>query len=171
MGIPTRLKKVRNPLSQKNFGSRLGTSQSAVQSWESGRSLPGADFLNKIHSEFDIDINWLLTGEGEMYVKDRGGRQDTIQPAPSGVCESISEYSAAPPSDIKDILADAQKILTSGHQEAIDVLKREIRYLYKSIETENRIKMVEDRLKFLEDLYKDGYLPTAKEAKGYAGVK
>ena len=70
MSLGDRIKQLRllkNNISQSDFGKIIGTSQSAVQSWESNKSLPGADFLFKIKQEFGIDINWLLTGEGEQY--------------------------------------------------------------------------------------------------------
>lgn len=47
------------------FASLIGVSEANVRSYKNG-VMPKADFLEKIARSFDININWLLTGEGNM---------------------------------------------------------------------------------------------------------
>lgn len=49
-------------LNQREFASRLGTSSGGVSQIESGKTMPGGDFLLRIHREFGADVTWLLTG-------------------------------------------------------------------------------------------------------------
>ena len=69
MEIGERIKFIRGALSQKKFGDLIGADQSTVQVWEIRNNLPKGDFLQRIHEQFGVNINWLLTGEGETYVK------------------------------------------------------------------------------------------------------
>lgn len=47
------------------FASLIGVSEANVRNYKNG-VMPKADFLEKIARSFDININWLLTGEGSM---------------------------------------------------------------------------------------------------------
>lgn len=47
------------------FASLIGISEANVRNYKNG-VMPKADFLEKIARSFDININWLLTGEGNM---------------------------------------------------------------------------------------------------------
>lgn len=47
------------------FASLIGVSEANVRNYKNG-VMPKADFLEKIARSFDININWLLTGEGNM---------------------------------------------------------------------------------------------------------
>ena len=49
-------------LNQRDFATRLGISSGGVSQIESGKAMPGGDFLLKIHQEFGVDVTWLLTG-------------------------------------------------------------------------------------------------------------
>lgn len=48
------------------FASLIGVSEANVRNYKNG-VMPKADFLEKIARSFDININWLLTGEGNMF--------------------------------------------------------------------------------------------------------
>ena len=47
------------------FASLIGVIEANVRNYKNG-VMPKADFLEKIARSFDININWLLTGEGNM---------------------------------------------------------------------------------------------------------
>lgn len=75
-----------NHLTQKDFAKKISASPGNVNEWIKGRSEPGAMMLRRISEIFDIDANWLLTGEGEMKKKDY---------IPVGMCrEEYLEYNA-----------------------------------------------------------------------------
>ena len=69
LNIGERIKQVRKEqagISQDDFANLLGMSQSHLSLIESEKSLPGSYLLYRIHGTFDIDLNWLLTGNGNI---------------------------------------------------------------------------------------------------------
>lgn len=64
------LRKCRNKLglSQGNMSSQLGIAQVQYGTYERGTRKPSADILEKLVKEFNININYLLTGEGSMFI-------------------------------------------------------------------------------------------------------
>ena len=55
-------------LTATKFAELLNINASAVSHILSGRNRPGFDVLEKIANAFpDLDMNWLLTGEGNRY--------------------------------------------------------------------------------------------------------
>lgn len=63
-----RIKKIRKHfgLSQSEFGEALGVSRDAISNYELGRVIPSELFVNHLCSTFNINPDWLETGEGEM---------------------------------------------------------------------------------------------------------
>ena len=63
------------------FAKKIQVDKATVSTWESHDSFPKGDILERIHRQFGVNINWLLTGEGEAYInKDtREGEPDTAQ--------------------------------------------------------------------------------------------
>ena len=51
-------------VSQAEFASRIGVSQSYLSALERGQKEPGAGVLLAISREFGKSVDWLLTGEG-----------------------------------------------------------------------------------------------------------
>jgi len=50
-------------MTQADFASRIGVSQSYLSAVEHGRNEIGAEVLLTISQEFDKSLEWLLTGE------------------------------------------------------------------------------------------------------------
>ena len=71
MSIGKRIKVIRGDLSRPEFGQKIGVSRAAVQNYETLDHIPKGDVLQRIHNEYGVDLNWLLTGEGESYNKDK----------------------------------------------------------------------------------------------------
>lgn len=65
-----RVKEIRktNNLTMDKFGERLGVTKAAVSQWESGTNQISDQMVRSICREFDINEEWLRTGEGEMYL-------------------------------------------------------------------------------------------------------
>ena len=58
-------------LSQQDFATRLGISPASLSSIFTGRTNPTNNHVQAIHRAFpEIDISWLLFGEGMMMVSD-----------------------------------------------------------------------------------------------------
>ena len=66
-----RIKKVRKTmkLTQEQFGERIGITGSSCSTIESGKNKPSIQTIKSICREFDVNETWLLTGEGEMFLK------------------------------------------------------------------------------------------------------
>lgn len=65
-----RIKELRidHGLTQSEFGSRIGTKQTTVASWELGNRVPSDAIILSICREFNVNETWLRTGEGEKYM-------------------------------------------------------------------------------------------------------
>lgn len=63
-----RIKKVRklNDLTMEQFGSIIGITKSSVSLLESGKNSPSEQTLKLICKEFNINMDWLQTGNGDM---------------------------------------------------------------------------------------------------------
>ncbi|MBG6244770.1 DNA-binding protein [Candidatus Symbiopectobacterium sp. 'North America'] len=62
--IGLRVKQVRagSGLNQRDFAAKQGISNGGISQIESGKTVPGGDFLLRIHQEFSVDLTWLLSG-------------------------------------------------------------------------------------------------------------
>ena len=69
-----RLKKVREGLGldQKAFGIAIGVAgRDTISRWERGLGFPSADILIFMRQNYRINIDWLISGEGEPSIGDR----------------------------------------------------------------------------------------------------
>jgi len=67
--IHKRIKQIRNEakLTQEEFAKRLGVKRNTVATYEMGRSTPIDAVLSLICREFNINDEWLRTGNGQPY--------------------------------------------------------------------------------------------------------
>lgn len=65
----TRLKLLRKYFkkTQKEFGDICGKSRDAITSYEIGRVIPDDAFIKLVCIKFNVNENWLRTGEGDMF--------------------------------------------------------------------------------------------------------
>ena len=63
-----RIKKLRKALglTQQEFAERLGIKRNTVANYETGRNTPIDAVVSLICREFDVNEEWLRTGEGDM---------------------------------------------------------------------------------------------------------
>lgn len=54
-------------LNQSDFGNKIGVKQGTVAGYESGARTPLDAVVSSICREFDVNEEWLRTGEGEMF--------------------------------------------------------------------------------------------------------
>jgi transcriptional regulator with XRE-family HTH domain len=71
MGLGERLRTVRERLgmTQKEFAKFLNVGIATVQRYEREERIPSGEFLKLLLDKCNVNINWLLTGEGSMFVK------------------------------------------------------------------------------------------------------
>lgn len=66
-----RIKKIRKELdlTQQKFADRLGVKRNTVGQWECGINAITDQVITSICREFNVDEDWLRTGQGEMFIK------------------------------------------------------------------------------------------------------
>lgn len=64
-------------LNQTEFGKKIGITMRAVQKWENGESKPQNSTLKSLINTFNVNPDWLLTGDGEMFL-DNASRQQEL---------------------------------------------------------------------------------------------
>ena len=83
MNFFDRLKQLRHHLglTQAQFAKDLGVQQRTISNWETGRNEPNIDILALIIAKWAVNINWLITGLGDMFtngLKDISSTNQTI---------------------------------------------------------------------------------------------
>ncbi|MCP4220683.1 MAG: helix-turn-helix transcriptional regulator [bacterium] len=51
---------------QHEMATDLGVSQSTIANIERGKAFPNINYLHYFYGEYNLNVNWLLTAEGEM---------------------------------------------------------------------------------------------------------
>lgn len=64
-----RIRKLRKTLdlTMEKFGERLGVKRNTVSQWETGTNSVTDQMFKSICREYNVNENWLRTGEGEMF--------------------------------------------------------------------------------------------------------
>jgi len=67
--LKTRLKFIREKMDYNNeyFCKKINTTKGMLKNWETGNTKPSANHLKSILIQFNININWLLTGKGDYF--------------------------------------------------------------------------------------------------------
>lgn len=86
-----RIKKIRKELdlTQQEFADKLGIKRNTVATYESGRNEPIDAVISLICREFDINEEWLRTGNGEMFIE--RSRDDQIAVFVGNILEKESD--------------------------------------------------------------------------------
>lgn len=66
-----RLKKLRKvlDLTQQEFANKLGSTRDNIGGYETGRRNPSAAVISLICTKFNVNEDWLRTGNGEMFIE------------------------------------------------------------------------------------------------------
>jgi phage repressor protein C with HTH and peptisase S24 domain len=67
-------------LSQDELAIKTGSKRTTIAGYEAGVSLPHAEFLTALNKNYGINSNWLLTGEGDMFIKSSSESEKEITP-------------------------------------------------------------------------------------------
>lgn len=64
-----RIKELRKALNltQNELGSRIGMTPNTITNYETGRRVPSNQVIFSICREFNVNENWLRTGNGDMF--------------------------------------------------------------------------------------------------------
>lgn len=66
-----RLKKIRKELdmTQQEFADGIGIARGNISAYEVGKNAPSDAVISLIYTKYNVNENWLRTGEGDMFVK------------------------------------------------------------------------------------------------------
>jgi len=69
--VNQRIKEVRQHYkkTQKEFGESLGVSRDTLASYESGRVVPSKTFIQLLCKTYNVNEEWLTTGQGDFHVE------------------------------------------------------------------------------------------------------
>ena len=92
--IGQRIKKTRksNGLSQKEFSENIGISPNYLSDLELDKKPPSKPILLAIEYRYATNVQWLLTGEGNIYKTPEGKPPEEPRPGPLDVKEPQPEY-------------------------------------------------------------------------------
>lgn len=90
-------------LSRNDFGERLGMSGDSINNLERGRVVIKDFIIKLISQEFNVDENWLRTGEGSMFILELD--EDTVL-----VEQLLNEYDNPLFSEIKSLVFNIMKV-------------------------------------------------------------
>lgn len=116
MLIHERFKELRKYLkmTQTEFGEQLGKTMRTIQEYErANRAITDGVLLN-LQEKFNVNIDWMRTGEGEMFLSDNEKKAD------SGVVRAASSYNV--PERLLILLSKLKKedlIRVEGYIQAI----------------------------------------------------
>lgn len=116
--INERIREIREylKLSRNDFGERLGLSGDSINNLERGRVVIKDFIIKLISQEFNVDENWLRTGEGSMFTLELD--EDTML-----VEQLLNEYDNPLFSEIKSLVFNIMKVynqLDPKSQQVID---------------------------------------------------
>jgi len=105
--IGDRIKKLRKllNLTQKEFAQKIGVIDTLVRKWERGENEPTPKSLRAIAKTYNINLHWLLTGEGEMFIK----REHKIPTEKASIVPELANFLALLPEEQQKQLASVFK--------------------------------------------------------------
>lgn len=74
------LRKSKN-LTQQAFAAALNSSSGYISEIESDKKMPGGDFFLSLKREFNVDLNWLLSGDDNLFASEASppyGKTDLV---------------------------------------------------------------------------------------------
>lgn len=106
-----RLRELRKTLdlTQQEFADRIGIKRNGIAKYETGVNAPSAAVITLICREFNVDENWLRTGEGEMFLPPTDELGDLVGRL---VADRSSEFSSI----ILDIMRSLDQLDDKGKE-------------------------------------------------------
>lgn len=64
------LKKIRLELkiSAQKFADSLNVSRGSIVQYETGKRKPSYEFIEALHNVYNVNLNWFVSGQGEMFI-------------------------------------------------------------------------------------------------------
>jgi transcriptional regulator with XRE-family HTH domain len=141
IGERLRFYRKRKNLTLKQMSALTGISQPTLSEVENGHYDLSGDKLGSLVRNTDIDLNWLLTGEGEMCSTPEGESAGESHLDTYCCVAGVGQI----PSETKNLVSMAVEILASDTKYA-RLLAEQIRSLHESIQFTKEIERLKDDL-------------------------
>lgn len=116
------------------FAKNADIPASTFQGYLQGRA-PHPDHLLRIRETYGVSIDWILSGDGPIYLSEVGESKGNRRGAATDEDPAVAE-----------LLEGARRVLKSGNPIAFDALERNIRYFDHAVASEKRLQAVEAQL-------------------------
>lgn len=92
--IGERFKEIREylRLSQEQIGKQIGLSKAGISGVEKNKSFMSKEVLSKLVIGLNVNLNWLISGEGEMFLTSKGEKsllsrleEEGVEPDSEGI--------------------------------------------------------------------------------------
>lgn len=79
--LKERIKKIRKELdlTQQKFSDKLGVKRNTIAMYEMGKTVPSEQTIKSICREFNVNEEWLRTGNGEMFMASPSAALDMLK--------------------------------------------------------------------------------------------
>ena len=64
------LRKKKLALNQETLAKKMGLSSITICLYETGKRGPNVVFFQKMKKKWNVNLNWLISGKGDMFVRD-----------------------------------------------------------------------------------------------------
>lgn len=124
-----RIKQIRKALNltQVEFGNRLGVKGNTITNYETGLRTPSNSVILSICKEFNINEEWLRTGEGEMF---------TLQEDEEAAY--VSELLEDTENPLYDLIKAIMKTYSQTGEKEKAIIKAFAKDLHKNLKEESR---------------------------------
>ena len=172
-----RLKKCRKLLNitQDELAKKIHSTHGFISSAETGRFTMGAEFLYELNRQLNVNINWLLAGDGPMFLN--AERPATVAGAPPDPREAVpptDENLELTPDEIcalKAILKNPQfKTIINNIEEVLEITFDEAQAL-KAMRTKSYIKSIVAMADNMSDEERNKLYAHIEEQKRISDIK
>lgn len=147
-----RIKKLRKELdlTQQEFADKIGMKRNTVANYETGRNEPSASVISLICKEFNVNEDWLRSGNGEMFNPEPKSELDVLKnrySLSSQECALIDVFVNMNPKDRQTVMdfivhmADSIRMQNDPFFGDIPDTPEELERLYPPIDIKNRDKV------------------------------
>lgn len=124
-----RIKQIRKALNltQVEFGNRLGVKGNTITNYETGLRTPSNSVILSICKEFNINEEWLRTGDGEMFSLEEDEE-----------ATYVSELLYDTKNPLYDLIKSIMKTYNQSGEKEKEIIKNFAKNLHKNLKKESR---------------------------------
>lgn len=163
-------------MSQQDFAAKLAISPASLSSIFTGRTNPTNNHVQAVHRAFpEVNINWLLFGEGEMYLSRKAGeaaaeQENAAVRSPLPGAENAPYASAGAPSlFIEEAFDAAPKEVSrmgvptaSTRRETVPPRRNEARVGIYAKDIDKPVRKIKEIRVFFDDGTYESFVPSVK---------